>query len=100
MGRIDASVIASRSDAACGSVYLDWICVLKSERHQRIAQALLRALREACRARGAELLIALAAGNGEAQRFYRAVEGASLHDTGVWMDIAPEESASGRQAGP
>ena len=33
------------------------------------------------------MLIALMAGNDEAQRFYRSVEGASIHDTGIWMEI-------------
>lgn len=87
IGRIDASVISSRSDAACCSVYLDWICVLKSERHGRIAQALLEALRAECKKRGAELLIALMAANDEAQRFYKSVEGASIHDTGIWIEL-------------
>ena len=87
IGRIDASLIASRSDASCFSAYLDWICVLKSERHNQVAQALLRALKAECRARGAGLLIALMANNEEAQRFYRNVEDASIHDTGIWIDI-------------
>ncbi|MBQ9265260.1 MAG: GNAT family N-acetyltransferase [Clostridia bacterium] len=87
IGRIDASLISSRSDAACFSAYLDWICVLKSERHGQVAQALLRELRAACKERGAGVLIALAANNEEAQRFYQHVEGASMHDTGVWMDV-------------
>ena len=87
IGRIDASLIASRSDASCFSAYLDWICVLKSERHARVAQALLSALKSECRERGAGLLIALMANNDEAQRFYRSVENASIHDTGIWIDI-------------
>ena len=87
IGRIDASLIASRSDASCFSAYLDWICVLKSERHHQVAQALLRALKDECRARGAGLLIALMANNEEAQRFYRNVEDASIHDTGIWIEI-------------
>ena len=87
IGRIDASVISSRSDAACFSVYLDWICVLKSERHHQAAQNLLKALRAECRARGAGVLIALMADNAEAQSFYRRIENASIHDTGIWIDI-------------
>ena len=87
IGRIDASLIASRSDASCFSAYLDWICVLKSERHARVAQALLSALKSECRELGAGLLIALMANNDEAQRFYRSVENASIHDTGIWIDI-------------
>ena len=87
IGRIDASVIASRSDASCFGVYLDWICVLKSERHEGVAQALLDALRAECKKRGVGLLIALMANNNEAQRFYQSVENASIHDTGIWIDI-------------
>ena len=87
IGRIDASVLASRSDAACFSAYLDWICVLKSERHQQVAQALLEALRAECKAQGVGVLIALMANNEEAQSFYKNVKDASIHDMGIWMDI-------------
>ena len=87
IGRIDASLISSRSDASCFSAYLDWICVLKSERHNKVAQKLLNALREACKNQGAGVLIALMANNDEAQKFYRSVEDASIHDTGIWIDI-------------
>ena len=47
IGRIDASIISSRSDASCFSAYLDWICVLKSERHNKVAQTLLEELKKA-----------------------------------------------------
>ncbi|MBR5410680.1 MAG: GNAT family N-acetyltransferase [Clostridia bacterium] len=87
VGRIDAVILAGRSDPACGSAYLDWICVLKSERHKGTARALLRALRTELKARGVTLLVALMAANDEAQRFYRAVEGASVHDEGIWIDL-------------
>ncbi|MBP5237051.1 MAG: GNAT family N-acetyltransferase [Clostridia bacterium] len=87
IGRIDASLISSRSDASCFSAYLDWICVLKSERHHKVAQALLNVMREECRRQGAGVLIALMANNGEAQKFYGSVENASIHDTGIWIDI-------------
>lgn len=87
IGRIDASLISSRSDASCFSAYMDWICVLKSERHHQVAQALLHALRKECKERGAGVLIALMANNKEAQSFYQRVENASIHDTGIWMDI-------------
>lgn len=87
IGRIDASVISSRSDASCCSAYLDWICVLKSERHNKVAQALLSSLRDECKKRGVGILIALMANNDEAQSFYRNVENASVHDTGIWIDI-------------
>ena len=87
IGRIDASLISSRSDAACFSAYMDWICVLKSERHKHVAQALLDALRAECKRQGVAVLIALMASNDEAQRFYKSVEAASMHDTGIWIDI-------------
>ena len=87
IGRIDASLISSRSDASCFSAYLDWICVLKSERHNKVGQELLKALRSECKKRGAGLLIALTANNSEAKRFYHSVEGSSIHDTGIWIDI-------------
>ena len=87
IGRIEASIIASRCDATCSSAYLDWICVLKSERHQKVAQALLTALRAECKAHGVGMLIALMASNEEAQRFYKNVDGAAIHDMGIWMEI-------------
>lgn len=40
VGRIDASLIASRFDGS-KKAYLDWICVIKSSRHQGVAQRLL-----------------------------------------------------------
>ena len=87
VGRIDASLIASRCDAACSSAYLDWICVLKSERHSKTAQKLLATLREELKSRNVMLLLALMANNEEAQRFYRSVEGAEIHDEGIWINI-------------
>ncbi len=87
IGRIDASILASRSDASCFSAYLDWICVLKSERHNQVAQALLESLRAECKAQGVGVLIALMANNAEAQSFYHHVKDASIHDKGIWIDI-------------
>ena len=87
IGRIDASVIAARSDASCCCAYLDWICVLKEERHRQVAQLLLGALRRELKGRGMETLIAIMAHNPESVRFYRAVENASIHDEAVWMDL-------------
>ena len=87
IGRIDASLISSRSDASCFSAYMDWICVLKSERHHKVAHALLNALRKRCEELGVGVLIALMANNDEAQSFYKNVENASMHDTGIWIEI-------------
>ena len=87
IGRIDASIITSRSDASCFSAYLDWICVLKSERHNNVAQSLLNALKEECKKQGIGLLIALMANNDEAQSFYKSLEDSEIHDTGIWINI-------------
>ena len=85
-GRIDGSILASRFDGTVNG-YLDWICVVKSSRHAGTAQALLAELRRRMKQAGAAQLIALMAANEEAQRFYRAVEGASIHDEGIWIDL-------------
>ncbi|MCM1183588.1 MAG: GNAT family N-acetyltransferase [Roseburia sp.] len=86
VGRIDTSLIASRFDGTLNA-YLDWICVIKSYRHAGVAQMLLREARRRLKEQGAEKLIALMAANDEAQRFYRAVENAKIHDEGIWMDL-------------
>ena len=86
VGRIDGTILASRFDGSVNG-YLDWICVVKSSRHVGIAQALLAELRCRMRQAGAIQIIALMAVNEEAQRFYRAVEGASIHDEGIWIDL-------------
>ena len=86
VGRIDSSLICSHFDGSV-KAYLDWICVLKSERHVSVAQALLDALRNTLRTMyGVDTLIALMAQNEEAQRFYRRVERALIRDEGIWMD--------------
>lgn len=86
VGRIDSTLICSHFDGTV-KAYLDWICVLKSCRHQGVAQRLLKELRkELCAKYGVDTLIALMAGNPEAQRFYRSVEGAMIRDEGIWMD--------------
>ena len=86
VGRIDGTILASRFDGSVNG-YLDWICVVKSSRHVGIAQALLAELRCRMRQAGAIQIIALMAVNEEAQRFYRAVEGASIHDEGIWINL-------------
>ena len=85
IGRIDALIISSRADADCSTAYLDWISVLKSKRHGKIAQKMLMALQDVLKEKGIHLLITLMAGNDEAQRFYRNIENAAIHDEGVWM---------------
>ncbi len=86
VGRIDASLIASRFDGS-KKAYLDWICVVKSSRHRGAAQSLLTALRERLRSMGVQTLVALTASNDEAQRFYKSVPNSQMHDTGIWIDV-------------
>lgn len=86
IGRIDAVLLPSHFDGFV-KAYLDWICVLKSRRHQGAAQKLLAALREALKARSVDTLIALTASNDEAQRFYRAIPDSAMHDVGIWIDV-------------
>ena len=49
IGKIDACLVSSRSDVSCFSVYMDRICVLKSERHHKVGCVLLNALRTKCK---------------------------------------------------
>ena len=86
VGRIDATVIASHFDGS-KKAYLDWICVLKSARHQGVAQKLLETLRAMLKARQMDTLIALTASNEEAQRFYQSVPNAQMRDIGIWIDL-------------
>ena len=86
VGRIDACMLKSRFDGTTRA-YLDWICVLKSRRHQGVAQTLWSALIRYLHQRGITCMVALTAANEEAQRFYRSVPNASMHDVGIWVDI-------------
>jgi GNAT superfamily N-acetyltransferase len=86
VGRIDASLIASRFDGS-KKAYLDWICVIKSSRHQGVAQRLLESLRQILKDRQIDTLIALTAANEEAQRFYKSVPDSVMRDVGIWIDI-------------
>lgn len=86
VGRIDATVIASHFDGS-KKAYLDWICVIKSARHQGVAQKLLETLRAMLKARQMDTLIALTASNEEAQRFYKSVPNAQMRDIGIWIDL-------------
>ncbi len=86
VGRIDAALIASRFEGVVNA-YLDWICVVKSCRHQGAAQALMAELRRRLKEQGAVTLVGLIASNEEAQRFYRSMEGAVIRDEGIWIDL-------------
>ena len=86
IGRIDATLIASHFDGS-KKAYLDWICVIKSYRHQGVGQRLLETLRELLKVRQIDTLIALTASNEEAQSFYKSVPNSVMRDIGIWIDI-------------
>lgn len=86
VGRIDASLIASHFDGS-KKAYLDWICVIKSNRHQGVAQRLLEVLLKILKDRHISTLVALTAANEEAQRFYKSVPNSEMRDIGIWIDI-------------
>lgn len=86
VGRIDSCMIKSRFDGST-KAYLDWICVIKSYRHNGVAQKLLTELKRILKERGINTLIALTASNEEAQRFYKAIPDSKMGDIGIWIDI-------------
>ena len=86
VGRIDAVLIPSYFDGSV-KAYLDWICVLKSCRHQGVAQAMLDGLKKKLKDQGVDTLIALTASNDEAQRFYKSIPDSEMHDIGIWITI-------------
>ncbi len=86
VGRIDSSLIHSHFDGS-RKAYLDWICVLKSCRHRKIAQELMQALRSELHRRGVDTLIGLIDEAEGAQHFYRALPGAVIRDEGIWIDV-------------
>ena len=86
VGRIDSTLVCSHFDGSV-KAYLDWICVLRSQRHRGTAQALMAELRRRLKEARADTLVGLIAGNPEAQRFYRALEKAKIQDEGIWIDL-------------
>lgn len=86
VGRIDTTLICTHFDGSV-KAYLDWICVLKSQRHMGTAQALMAGLRRRLKEAGADTLIGLIAANPEAQRFYRSLEGTKIQDEGILIDL-------------
>lgn len=79
VGRIDASLIPSHFDGSI-KAYLDWICVLKSYRHNGVAQALMEQY-------SVSVLIGLIASNKDAQSFYRSLPNSLIRDEGIWIDL-------------
>lgn len=87
VGCIDASLIASHFDGSV-KAYLDWICVLKSHRHNGVAQALMECLRKVLKEQyNVSVLIGLIASNKDAQSFYRNLPNSLIRDEGIWIDL-------------
>lgn len=87
VGRIDASLIASHFDGSV-KAYLDWICVLKSHRHNGVAQALKECLRKVLKEQyNVSVLIGIIASNKDAQSFYRNLPNSLIRDEGIWIDL-------------
>lgn len=87
IGRIDASLICTRFDGTISAAYLDWISVLKSERHSGVAQEMIRELRKILKEKGLESLVAIVAGNEEAKKFYYSLENTKNGDEAVWIKM-------------
>lgn len=87
VGRIDASLICTRFDGTISAAYLDWISVLKNERHNGVAQEMIKELRKILKEKGLETLHAIVAGNDEAQKFYRSLENTNIQDEAAWIRL-------------
>lgn len=87
VGRIDSTMICSHFDGSV-KAYLDWICVIKSHRHQGVAQGLIHALQEKLKQSKVDTLIGLIDSGEGAQRFYRSIPNAAIRDQGIWIDMA------------
>lgn len=86
IGRIDASLINTHFDGTVYNAYLDWICVIKEERHQGIAQMLMNELKSTLKEKKIETLIALTAANEDASKFYDAIEEKEIYQ-GIMIKI-------------
>lgn len=87
VGRTDASLIPSHFDGSI-KAYIDWVCVLKSYRHNGVAQALMEQLRKLLKEQyNVSVLIGLIASNKEAQSFYRSLPNSLIRDEGIWIDL-------------
>ena len=73
IGRIDSSLICAHFDGSINA-YLEWLAVLKNERHQKVAQSLMNELRKQLKDKDAQILLAYMDANEEAQHFYQSLE--------------------------
>lgn len=77
VGRLEYHFFGCPADGA-KMAYIGWICVLKSERHCGIGQALFKEFEKECKNNGIEQYFLVAAENSEAASFYNAFKNAEI----------------------
>ncbi len=60
--------------------YVDWVYVLKSHRHQGVAQSLFREFEQDCKNNQINQYYLIRATNDDAETFYKSFDGAELHE--------------------
>ncbi len=79
VGRIEYHFYGCLQDGS-RMAYVDWVYVLKSYRHNGIAQMLFREFERACTENNIDQYYLIRAENQEADRFYHHFEGAELSE--------------------
>ena len=87
IGRVDVSLIVSRCSGVIDTAYLDWICVLKSRRHEGIGQTMIDHVKRHLREKGITSFIVLTSENEEAKRYYDAMEKDATLMRALWFDL-------------
>ena len=87
VGRIDISLIASKCSGIIDTAFLDWICVLKSRRHEGIGQAMINHAKRYLKEKGVTSFIILTSENEEAKRYYDAMEKDASIMRALWFDL-------------
>lgn len=87
IGRIDVSLIVSRCNGIIETAFLDWICVLKSRRHEGIGQAMINHVKRYLKEKGITSFIVLTSENEEAKRYYDAMEKEASIMRALWFNL-------------
>ncbi|MCL2528397.1 MAG: GNAT family N-acetyltransferase [Defluviitaleaceae bacterium] len=83
IGRIDFAIVPSFSFGGNTQVYVDWVYVLKDNRHKGVAQFLFSQMSAFIKASGVKEYFLLMADNDEAQSFYRSIESGEMQNYDV-----------------
>jgi len=78
VGRVDFCLLPSLAFGGDLRAYVDWVYVLKEERHKGIAQFLFNKMEEILRQKEAGEYILIVAENKDAQRFYESLKGKQI----------------------